>query len=115
MLATGIPIWLTGRQETAARTLVLVDGTGELGDAVATTLETAGYTVVRADAGDTERLRRSVEDGSIGSVLVLDHESMIAGRARLIAGEKPSALQQLGIRQAVVTAALERQLSGSPI
>jgi ABC-2 type transport system permease protein len=115
MLATGIPIWLAGRQESAARTLVVVDRTGELGDVVATTLEGAGYAVVRAEAGDTERLRRGVEDGSIGSVLVLDHESLTAGRARLIAGESPSALQQLGIRQAIVAAALERQLRGSPI
>jgi ABC-2 type transport system permease protein len=115
VLATGIPIWLAGRQESAQRTLALVDRSDELGDDVARTLTAAGYTVVRGSPPDEARLRAAVADRSIGGVLVLDHESVTAGRARLISGERPSALQQLGIRQAVIQAALERQLIGSSV
>jgi ABC-2 type transport system permease protein len=115
VLATGIPIWLASRQESAERTLVVMDRSDELGDDVARSLGAAGYTVLRAPPADEERLRQAVEEGNIGGVLVLDHESATAGRARLISGDSPSALQQLGIRQAVIQAALERQLAGSSV
>lgn len=113
LLATGIPMWLSGRQETSDRTLVLVDETGELGDAVARTLTAGGYAVVRGAAADVPRLRRGVEQRVIGTVLVLDRTSATTGHARLIASHSPSALQQLGVRQAVVQAALEQRLAGS--
>jgi ABC-2 type transport system permease protein len=115
VLATGVPMWLAGRQESADRALVLVDRSGELGDIVARTLGTAGYTVTRGGASDEARLRRAVQDRVIGAVLVLDDETATAGRAWLLTGKAPSALQQLGIRQAVVQAALERRLEGSGV
>jgi ABC-2 type transport system permease protein len=114
-LLTGIPVWLTGRGESAARTFVLVDRTGALGDRVASTLTAAGYTVLRGTAADEDQLRAGVRDRTIGALLVLDEESTTAGRARFVSARSPSALQQLGIRQAVIQAALERQLAGSSV
>ncbi|MSR35308.1 MAG: ABC transporter permease [Gemmatimonadetes bacterium] len=115
VLATAIPMWLAGRQESAERSIVLVDRSDELGEGVARTLTAAGYTVTRGAPADEARLRRTVEERVIGAVLVLDHETATAGRARLIAGKSPSALQQLVIRQAVIQAVLERRLVGSDL
>ena len=111
--ATAIPIWLAARNEAAERTLVLIDQSGELGDAVAAALARGGYTVVRASAADEAALRRRVETRDVGSYLVLDRESLTAGHARLIIVDDPSAFRELGIRQAVIQAALERQLAGT--
>jgi ABC-2 type transport system permease protein len=115
LVATGIPMWFAGREESVARTLVVVDRSNELGDDVALTLAGAGYTVLRGTPADEERLRSDVRDESIGGVLILDGESATAGRARLVAASAPSALQQLSIRQAVIQAALQRQLRGSNV
>lgn len=115
LLATGIPMWLAGRQDTANSTLAVIDESGELGDAVTRALTAGGYTVVRGAATDEPRLRGAVERHVVGTVLVLDHTTATTGHARLIAAKSPSALQQLGIRQAVVQAALERQLEGTDV
>lgn len=114
-LATAVPMWLSGRQDAAERTLVVVDESGEVGDGVARVLGEAGYDVVRAAPADVERLRGAVERGAIGAMLLLDRGTATSGRARLIAARSPSALQQLSIRQAVVQAALERQLAGTGV
>ena len=108
-----VPIWLTSRSEAAARTVVLIDRSGELGDAVAATLGATGYTVERAAEVEEAEARTRVAEERVGSLLVLDSTALTEARARLVSAESPSALRQLGIRQAVIQAALERQLANT--
>lgn len=108
-----VPIWLTSQSEAAARTVVLIDRSGELGDAVAATLGAAGYTVERAVEVEEAETRARVAEERVGSLLVLDSTALTEARARLVSAESPSALRQLGIRQAVIQAALERQLANT--
>ena len=110
---TLVPIWLSARGEEAARTVVLIDRTGELGDGVAELLAASGYTVERAAESEEPDAVARVAAEQAGAVLVLDSTSLREGRARLVAAESPSALRQLGIRQAVIQAALERQLAAT--
>jgi ABC-2 type transport system permease protein len=111
--ATVIPMTIAARGEATARSVVVIDRSGELGDPVAEALAASGYTVERAAAADEPAARARVAADQVGSVLVLDSATLTEGRARLIASEDPSALRQLGIRQIVIQAALERQLTDS--
>ena len=111
--AIAVPIVLATQNEAADRTIVVIDRSGDVGPWVASALTRGGYVVERASASDEERVRRRVENGQVGGALIVDRESLVAGRARLITKESPSALRQLGIRQVVVQAALERQLVGT--
>jgi ABC-2 type transport system permease protein len=111
--ATVIPMTIAARGEATARSVVVIDRSGELGDPVAEALAASGYTVERAAAADEPDARARVAADQVGSVLVLDSATLTEGRARLIASEDPSALRQLGIRQIVIQAALERQLTDS--
>lgn len=114
-LATGVPIWLASRQESADRALVVLDESGELGDAVARALAAGGYRVTQGAPADRANLERGVADGVVGSLLVLDRTTPTTGHARLLAATRPSALQELSLRQAIVQAALERRLAGSGV
>lgn len=112
-LATGVPIWIAGQQQAAESMIAIVDRDGALGDGVAAALGDGGYTVVRASPSEEAGLRRRVESGELAAYLVLDRESLTAARARLVTEKSPSALRQLGIREAVIRASLETQLAGS--
>lgn len=114
-LATGVPIWLASRQESADRALVVLDESGELGNAVARALAAGGYVVTQGAPADRAHLERGVAEGAIGFLLVLDRTTATSGHARLLAATRPSAIQELGIRQAIVQAALERRLAGSGV
>ncbi len=111
--ATAVPLWLTTRSETAGRTIVLIDRSGDVGDGVARALQEGGYSVVRLPEAAEDEARRRVEDGEAGAYLVVDEASLSAGRAKLVSKENPSTLRQLGIRQAIIQASLERQLAGT--
>jgi ABC-2 type transport system permease protein len=104
---------MAARGEAIARSVVLIDRSGELGGQIASALAASGYTVERAGAADEAAARARVAAEEVGSVLVLDSLTLTEGRARMIASEDPSALRQLGIRQIVIQAALERQLENS--
>jgi ABC-2 type transport system permease protein len=108
---TLIPMWMSSRNEATARSVVVIDRSGDLGDAVATGLAASGYSVERAAEDEEQEARARVAAGEVGSLLVLDSATLTEGRARLVAAESPSALRQLGIRQVVIQAALERQLA----
>ena len=111
--ATAVPIVVASRNEAADRTIVVLDQSGEVGPWVTGALEKGGYVVEPASTLDEESLRRRVESGEVGGYLVVDRESLVAGHARLVVNESPSAFRQLGIRQAVIQAALEFQLAGT--
>jgi ABC-2 type transport system permease protein len=113
VFATAVPVVLASRNEAADRTIVVLDLSGDVGPWVARALEKGGYVVEPASAVDEEGVRRRMESGEVGGYLVVDRESLVAGRARLVVNESPSALRQLGIRQAVIQAALEHQLVGT--
>jgi ABC-2 type transport system permease protein len=102
--ATAVPVVLASRNEAADRTIVVLDLSGDVGPWVARALEKGGYVVEPASAVDEERVRRRVESGEVGGYLVVDRESLVAGYARLVVNESPSALRQLSIRQAVIQA-----------
>ena len=108
-----VPIWLANRGEDTERTVVLIDRSGELGDRVSAVLGAAGYTVEHAEPAAESGARARVSAEEVGSLLLLDDTTLVAGRARLVTSENPSALRRLGIRQAVVQAVLERQLANS--
>ncbi|HCR05014.1 MAG TPA: hypothetical protein DIU18_07485 [Gemmatimonadetes bacterium] len=111
--ATAIPVVLASRNEAVDRTIVVLDLTGDVGPWVARALEEGGYVVESASTVAEERVRQRVESGEVGGYLVVDRESLVAGHARLVVNGSPSALRQLGIRQAVIQAALEHQLVGT--
>jgi len=113
VVATAVPVLLASRSEAADRTIVVLDRSGDVGPWVASALEKGGYVVELASVGDEERVRRRVESGEVGGYLVVDRESLVAGHAKLVVIESPSAFRQLGIRQAVIQAALEFQLAGT--
>ena len=110
---TAVPIVVATRQQSAENTIALVDRDGALGDGVARALEEGGYRVVRATPSEESGLRRRVEAGDLAAFLVLDRASLTEARARLVAEKSPSTLRQLGLREAVIRAALEKQLAGS--
>jgi ABC-2 type transport system permease protein len=113
VVATAVPVVLASRNEAAERTIVVLDRSGDIGSWVARALEKGGYVVEPATPIDEERVRRRVESGEVGGYLVVDRESLVAGHAKLVVNESPSAFRQLGIRQAVIQAALEFQLVGT--
>lgn len=111
--SVAVPMWLSSRNEAAGRSIALIDLSGDVGDGVARALGEGGYTVERLGPDEEAEARRRVEEGEVGSYLVVDRESLSAGRAKLVSKESPSSLRQLGIRQAIIQASLERQLAGT--
>lgn len=112
---TLVPIWIGSRIEGAERVIVLVDRTGELSDHVAAALIAGGYDVQHASPDEEGRVRERVANGAVGSFLMLDRETLTAGRARLVTGAGPSGPGQFLIRQAVIEAVLERHLAGAGV
>ena len=107
---TVLPVWFASRGETAERTVAVVDETGRLEGAVRRRLEEAGYVVevvAADDAAAVDRATRRSAAGDIGGLLWLDEETLERGRAVLTARSGPSAIRRMGMRGAVVQAALE--------
>lgn len=98
------------------RTLTLVDGTGILAPALLPRLEEGGYAVSVLDDPEDQGARRaldaSVRSGRLGGYLVLDGETLSAGRVRLVSGAPPSPVRYALLRQAVLQSALQVRLGG---
>ena len=110
---TALPMALASRRQEAAVRMVVIDRGGDVGSGLARALSNGGWEVERADPADEPAVRARVATGAIAGYLVVDRESLASGRARLVVSENPSPLRQLGIRQAVIQAALELQLAGT--
>ena len=112
LLAVAGPTWLTSRRQQAESRIAVVDLTGVLAEPVARRMEEAGLSVALALAADLDDLRRRTLAGELGGVLVLDPETAVSGRARLIARESPSLLRRMTVMGAVAQGALEARLEG---
>ncbi len=100
------------RSQRQSRTVAIIDRTGRLGEIVAGNLEGGAFTVAATYGGDADEaeLRARVEDGEIGSYIVLDDETLLRGRAVLRSRTQPGTLTRFNIQQAVVRAALAERL-----
>lgn len=110
-----LPILVSGDDDEDRR-LTLVDRTGVVAPALLPRLEEAGYTVAVADDPADEvalaALENSVRTGRLAGYLVLDRETLSAGRVRMVSGRALSPVRSALLRQAVVQAALEVRLGG---
>ncbi len=109
-----IPIYFASRNEEAGRRIALVDRTGVLAGRLTTALQEGGYQVQTDAWSDTivPHLTQEVTDKKLGGFLVLDDSTLTSGQAVYFGASRPSTLRSLTLRQAVVAAALEEQLSG---
>ena len=109
-----IPIYFASRNEEAGRKIALVDRTGVLAGRLTTALQEGGYQVQTDAWSDTivPQLTQEVTDKKLGGFLVLDDSTLVSGQAVYFGASRPSTLRSLTLRQAVVAAALEEQLSG---
>ncbi len=110
-----LPGFFAARTEEARRTLAVVDETGILFERVRARLEEGGFTLVPAPEGpDREaRLEEEIRDGGLGGYLILDEETLSRGRVVFRGEQGPGTIRGLGIRQAVVQAALEARLGAT--
>jgi len=118
------PILLTGfvafsvvmemGESGAARSIAVVDRTGVLAEGIATRLEEGDLSVevVAPGSPEEEGLRARATEGEISGILVLDVGTLERADALWIGESAPSALRNLGIRQALSQAALAARLGG---
>ena len=107
-----IPGYFASRSNAAGRQVTIVDRTDALYEPVAERLMEGGYEVTRETWAEdvVATLSRKVTDEELGAFLLLDQATLREGAAGYYAGERPSALRSLAVRQAVVAAALEAHL-----
>lgn len=107
-----VPAVMAGQGSAADRTIVVVDRSGSLFDRVEVGLSRAGYTVERAALADDAEasLSRQVQEGELGSYLVLDDATLSRGEARLVVSNRPSLVRQVAIQQVLVQAAVAERL-----
>lgn len=117
LAATLFPLWYGAQEDEAERRVAVVDETGVLGESVARLLEEGGLTVVPVAEGEggLAELAGRVAGNEMSGYLLLDQETLRSGSATWVGGRAPSPLQALSFRQAVVSAALEVQLSGRDV
>ncbi len=109
-----IPIYFSSRNEEAGRKIAVVDRTGVLAERLTSALSEGGYDVRTEAWSDTvvPHLTQEITDKKLGGFLVLDDSTLTSGQALYYGAKRPSTLRTLTIKQAVVAAALEEQLSG---
>lgn len=108
-----VPALLASRGEANERRIVVVDETGVLFDQAVDRIAEAGFEAELAtETGPAgiDSLRARAERGVIGGVLFLDQGTIDRGAMRLVAQKQPSTIRALGLRQAVVQAALAVRL-----
>ncbi|MGD8319176.1 MAG: ABC transporter permease [Gemmatimonadota bacterium] len=107
-----LPAVLASRSQKSDREIAVVDRTGVLYGRVAPRLEDAGFTVhPEAWSDDVEaELSQQVTDDKLGGFLVLDDNTLAAGRATYYGKSNPSPVRRLAIRSAVSRSALEKIL-----
>ncbi len=112
-----IPIYFQTRNEQAGRKIAIVDRTGVLADRLTSALSDGGYEVETDAWSDTivPHLTQEVTDKKLGGFLLLDDSTLVRGQAIYYGESRPSTLRTLTLKQAVVAAALEQQLSGSDV
>jgi ABC-2 type transport system permease protein len=109
-----IPMVFGLREETGERAIVIMDRTGILYEGVASRLgESLDVERVEFSDGVDAVLESRIENREISGVLVLDESTLSVGRAVYRGVERPSTLQSVWIRQAVVESALEARLLGA--
>ncbi len=109
-----VPALVAGQGSQADRTIALVDRTGILTDRVEAGLVRAGYTVERVASAEDEEpeLSSRVQEGDLGSYLVVDEATLSRGAARMVVGSRPSLVRQVAIQQVLVQAAVAERLGG---
>ncbi len=114
LLVLVLPIYFANKSEQAGRDIAVVDRTGVLASRLVPALEAGGYKIRTEAWSDSviPSLTQEVTDKKLGGFLVLDQRTLESGEAVFYASSRPSPLRSLSLRQAVVSAALEQELSG---
>ncbi len=112
-----VPIYFAHKSEQAGHSIAVVDRTGVLTDRLLPALREGGYKVRTEAWSDTAvpHLSQEVSDKKLGGFLVLDSKTLESGEAVYYGESAPSTLRSLTMRQAIVAAALEAQLSGKGV
>jgi len=112
-----IPLYFQTRNEQAGRKIAVVDRTGVLAPRLTSALSDGGYEVETDAWSDTivPHLTQAVTDKKLGGFLILDDSTLVSGQAVYYGESHPSTLRALTLKQAVVAAALEQQLSGRDV
>ncbi len=108
-----VPAFLGARDGERERSLAVLDRTGVLAERLVPDLEASGFRPEVMPGGDEEALARSVEERSLGGVLVLDDATLESGHARLLTRRTPGPATLFSVQQAVARAALETRLGDS--
>lgn len=111
-----LPALFASRGNQSEREVVVFDRTGLLFAAAEEGLGEAGYSATAATSvteSELDSLRARVTRGDLGAVLILDDQTLARGQMTLIAEKQPSTIRALGMRQAVVRAALTTRLGGA--
>ncbi len=109
-----LPIYFANKSQQAGRNIALVDRTGVLADRLLPVLREGGYEVKTQAWSDTvlPHLTQQVNDKVLGGFLVLDEQTLKSGEASYYGESRLSSIRALTLRQAIVAAALEHELSG---
>lgn len=111
-----LPALFASSGSDAEREIVVFDRTGQIFAGAEAGLREAGYSATAAERTtetELDSLRARVTRGDLGAVLILDDETLARGQMTLVAEKQPSTIRALGMRQAVVRAALTTRLGGS--
>lgn len=109
-----VPLLFGLRNDAQDRAIVVMDRTGVLYDLVEERLgESLDVERVEFSEGAAAGLDGRVETGEISGYLLLDENTLSAGRAVFRSNETPSTLRRVWMRQAVVESALEVRLLGA--
>lgn len=114
LLAIGVPIYLSVKEEQRERKIAVLDRTGVLYERVRARLAAAGYDVERVESADPAAAEVQVQRvlaGDLEGYLVLDSAALTRGHAQYRGRSAPGELRRLAIRQSVVAAALEERLA----
>ncbi len=108
-----VPAYFASRDRDGERNIAVVDSTGVLHARIAASLEESGWDVLEeSSAADMVALRRQVDEGEIGGLIVLGARTLETGEAVYYANENPSAFDRLMLRTTISRAAMAQGLDG---
>ncbi|MEZ4424245.1 MAG: ABC transporter permease [Gemmatimonadota bacterium] len=101
--------FMAARSSEGRTRIAVLDRTGVLMDPVTAALTDADYTVVPAEAGDTQGLDDMVRGGDIGSYLILDDATLTRGEATLVGEDSPGTVRRIALQSAITRAVIEQR------
>lgn len=106
-----VPIIIETRGDAAERSLAVIDRTSVMFDGIEDRLG-GGWTLERSSSTEAQ-LEQRVVDGDLQGYLVLDDETLAAGRASYRGDGRPGTVRRIQLQQAIIGVALEERLGGS--